>query len=141
MLLKLCGDLLHQGRVLFFDIIKAEEIRDILRVKSIDPSSDDQRLIKQLDFPVLLLIEGLVARHINVTLQMHSVNLDDLLDHPVQEVDPPQAHLCVDLVRLAVTQPSNVILFGFVLDKNLDLICDRIQINCAAIRRQAFFRV
>ena len=76
------------------------------------------------------MIEGFVARHVNVALQVHGVDLNNLFDHLVEEVDPSETHLSVDLVRLSVAQATHVLRLGLVLDESADLVCHHTQICC-----------
>jgi hypothetical protein len=81
-----------------------QKISDLLTVERVDPLADNQGLMQEFDLPLLLLIFAFDADHVDVALQVHRVNVDELLNHPVQQINPAQTNLCVGLVRLCVRQ-------------------------------------
>jgi len=95
------GHFLDVFRQLFELLRLREEISHMLRIERVDPLAYHECLVKQLNFPLLLRVGRLEAIHVDVALQMHTVDVDYLLHHLVKQVHPPQTYLCVDLVGFA----------------------------------------
>jgi hypothetical protein len=52
-----------------------------------------------------------------------------LLDHPVQQVNPPQTHLCVKLVGLRLVERPYFVRVGLRNENLTDFVSDLINVN------------
>ena len=85
--------------------------------------------MQKLNFAILLLILGLVARQVNVPLQVHRVDMQHGLEHPVQEVHPAQAYVGVNFVSFCVLEHPDIFMVSLVLHQLTDERLNFVGIN------------